>query len=49
MNERDDITERILGAAIEVQRILGPGLLESILSVPSVSSVANYFWSAPAR
>jgi GxxExxY protein len=26
----DDHTERIIGAAIEVHRILGPGLLESI-------------------
>jgi GxxExxY protein len=26
----DDITERIIGAAIEVHRTLGPGLLESI-------------------
>jgi len=26
----DDRTERIIGAAIEVHRILGPGLLESI-------------------
>jgi len=26
----DDLTERIIGAAIEVHRLLGPGLLESI-------------------
>jgi GxxExxY protein len=26
----DDLTEQIIGAAIEVHRILGPGLLESI-------------------
>jgi GxxExxY protein len=26
----DEITERIIGAAIEVHRVLGPGLLESI-------------------
>ena len=26
----DELTERIIGAAIEVRRILGPGLLESI-------------------
>jgi len=26
----DELTERIIGAAIEVHRILGPGLLESI-------------------
>jgi GxxExxY protein len=28
--ERDELTELIIGAAIEVHRILGPGLLESI-------------------
>lgn len=28
-NERDPLTERIIGAAIEVHRHLGPGLLES--------------------
>ena len=27
---RDELTERIIGAAIEVHRTLGPGLLESI-------------------
>jgi GxxExxY protein len=26
----DDLTEKIIGAAIEIHRILGPGLLESI-------------------
>jgi GxxExxY protein len=26
----DDLTEKIIGAAIEVHRLLGPGLLESI-------------------
>jgi GxxExxY protein len=26
----DDLTERIIGAAIEVHRVLGPGLLESV-------------------
>ncbi len=30
MPEEDELTERIIGAAIEVHRILGPGLLESI-------------------
>ncbi len=30
MEERDKLTERIIGAAIEVHRVLGPGLLESI-------------------
>ena len=27
--DREDVTERVLGAAIEVHRALGPGLLES--------------------
>jgi len=27
--KRDPLTERIIGAAIEVHRVLGPGLLES--------------------
>jgi GxxExxY protein len=27
---QDDLTEKIIGAAIEVHRVLGPGLLESI-------------------
>src|SRR5262245_10556389 len=30
MHEKDELTERIIGAAIEVHRILGPGLLETI-------------------
>jgi GxxExxY protein len=30
MQERDELTELIIGAAIEVHRVLGPGLLESI-------------------
>ena len=30
MEGRDELTEQIIGAAIEVHRILGPGLLESI-------------------
>jgi GxxExxY protein len=30
MQQHDELTEQILGAAIEVHRILGPGLLESI-------------------
>jgi GxxExxY protein len=28
--QKDNLTEKIIGAAIEVHRILGPGLLESI-------------------
>jgi GxxExxY protein len=30
MYELSELTERIIGAAIEVHRTLGPGLLESI-------------------
>jgi|SRR6516162_5369515 GxxExxY protein len=30
MEERDPFTESIIGAAIEVHRIMGPGLLESV-------------------
>jgi GxxExxY protein len=29
-NEPDPVTETIIGAAIEVHRVLGPGLLESV-------------------
>jgi GxxExxY protein len=30
MEDHDELTEKIIGAAIKVHRILGPGLLESI-------------------
>src|SRR5262245_36652049 len=30
MNERDPLTQSIIGATIEVHRVLGPGLLESV-------------------
>ena len=29
-DERDPVTQEIIGAAIEVHRIMGPGLLESV-------------------
>jgi GxxExxY protein len=30
MEERDPLTQMVIGAAIEVHRIMGPGLLESV-------------------
>jgi GxxExxY protein len=30
MDERDPLTEQVIGAVIEVHRVLGPGLLESV-------------------
>ena len=36
--EHEALTERIIGAAIEVDRRLGPGFLESVYEKPSSSS-----------
>ena len=33
--ENDELTEAIIGAAIEVHKVLGPGLLESIYAKSS--------------
>ena len=35
--KRDKLTEKIIGAAIEVHRILGPGLLEAIYAAQVLS------------
>jgi GxxExxY protein len=34
VEERDPLTERIIGCAIEVHRVLGPGLLENAYETP---------------
>ena len=34
MEDRDPLTERIIGCAIDVHRELGPGLLESVYETP---------------
>jgi hypothetical protein len=36
MEEISKLTEKIIGCAIEVHRVLGPGLLESDYSDPSL-------------
>ena len=41
MEERDSLTERIIGCAIEVHRQLGPGLLESVYETPLCIQLAK--------
>ena len=41
MEDRDPLTERIIGCAIEVHRQLGPGLLESAYEVPLCIQLAK--------
>ena len=40
------LTERVIGACVEIHRHLGPGLLESAY-VEGVMRVVNYFKEAP--
>lgn len=51
MKTLDQITEIIIGAAIEVHRVLGPGLLESAyeecLCRESDLRSIPYFWQLP--
>ena len=39
-NSRDPLTEKVIGCAIEVHRILGPGLLESAKSLNTLQREA---------
>ncbi|HJU43046.1 MAG TPA: GxxExxY protein [Vicinamibacterales bacterium] len=41
MEERDPLTERIIGCAIAVHRELGPGLLESVYETPLCIQLAK--------
>jgi GxxExxY protein len=41
MEERDPLTERIIGCAIEVHREFGPGLLENAYETPLCIQLAN--------
>lgn len=41
MEERDPLTERIIGCAITVHKALGPGLLESVYETPLCIELAK--------
>lgn len=47
--EINKITEKIIGAAISVHRILGPGLLESTYEACMVSELSEKFKSAATK
>jgi GxxExxY protein len=49
--ERDPLTQEVIGAAIEVHRILGPGLLESIYQrcLEKELRLRGMSFEAPAR
>ncbi len=44
----DELIERVIGAAIEVHRVLGPGLLESIYERALMVELADQGIAAPS-